>query len=65
MKNIIGYSVNGKFHETIIPAIAALLEKRGYFGDVDLHEMVTELVSGEIDEIHLSGLVVKVEFEEE
>ena len=63
MKNPIGYTVNGTFYETIIPALAALLEKRGYFGDVDLHEMVTELVSGEIDEIYLSGLVIKAEFE--
>lgn len=65
MRNPIGYTVNGKFHETVIPAIAALLEKRGYFGDIDLHEMVTEFVTGEVQEIHLSGLVIKAEFEEE
>ena len=63
MKNAIGYTVNGKFHETIIPALAALLEKRGYYGDIDLDEIVRELVSGEIDEIYLSGLVIKAEFE--
>ena len=63
MRNAIGYTVNGKFYETIIPALVALLEKRAYYGDVDLDEIVRELVSGEIDEIHLSGLVIKAEFE--
>ena len=63
MKNPVGYTVNGKFHETIIPALAALLEKRAYYGDIDLDEMVRGLVSGEIDEIYLSGLVIKVDFE--
>ena len=63
MRYVIGYTVNGKFHETIVPALAALLEKRSYYGDINLDEVVRELVSGEIDEIDIPGLYIKAEFE--